>query len=130
MSPRGDEHTNYKYYIKLSLFQFTSPQGDELAALDPSTGFTEISIHVSARRRTGTKQEGLHPVIDFNSRLREETNRCCNNHQRIPSYFNSRLRKETNHNRRLLLNGYSGISIHVSARRRTQRNQQLRSLQN
>ena len=34
-------------------------------------------------------------------------------------YFNSHPHKETNHNRRLLLNSYSGISIHVSARRRT-----------
>ena len=34
-------------------------------------------------------------------------------------YFNSHPHKETNHNRRLLLNSYSGISIHVSLRRRT-----------
>ena len=37
---------------RVLIFQFMSPQGDELAALDPSTGFTEISTHVSARRRT------------------------------------------------------------------------------
>ena len=55
---------------------------------------------------------------NFNSRLRKETNRNTAPVSRAWKYFNSRLRKETNL-KEIVDSGFSIISIHVSARRRT-----------
>ena len=99
-----------------------------------------ISTHVSARERTPsfkyslnalsvlklTSPQGdehkipLPPQVDrnFNSRLRKETNRNTAPVSRAWKYFNSRLRKETNL-KEIVDSGFSIISIHVSARRRT-----------
>ena len=59
---------------------------------------------------------------NFNSRLRKETNQDHPADLTSGVVFNSRLRKETNRNK-IVMAAYQIISIHVSVRRRTQRNQ-------
>ena len=103
--------------------------------------FWYISIHVSARRRTialatnnacclfqftspcgdepDAMPERVENELNFNSRLRKETNDADYAERGTLCDFNSRLRKETNTIDLSLEDFSSRISIHISARRRT-----------
>ena len=99
---------------------FNSRLREETNPAEPTTSFSTklISNHVSARRRTPFFKCSLNAlsVLQLTSSQRDEHFSSFNSLRIV--YFNSRLCKETNA-AFALLSPSATISIHVSARRRT-----------
>ena len=94
-SPQGDEQFRQIVRKFVVIFQFTSPQGDELATLLLIYRILYISIHVSARRRTFFPWHFfLLNAFQFTSPQGDELSADLT--PRYKTNFNSRLRKETN----------------------------------
>ena len=81
--------------FKLTIFQFTSPQGDEHKIPLPP----QVDRNFNSRLRKETNTFcwiTIYQLHYFNSRLRKETNVSIQVRWYLCLYFNSRLRKETN----------------------------------